>query len=46
MNIWQQVDNGVEEEPDRLEIFKLTHLKKGSKDEYIDAASTNAVVSI
>ncbi|XP_062026511.1 uncharacterized protein LOC133742845 isoform X1 [Rosa rugosa] len=28
-----QLENGVEEEPDRLEIFKLTHRKKGKKNE-------------
>lgn len=46
MNIWQQVNDGVEEELNRLEIFKLTHRKKGSTDEHIDSASTNVVVSI
>ncbi|XP_040369687.1 uncharacterized protein LOC112190073 isoform X2 [Rosa chinensis] len=38
-----QVENRVEEEPDRLEIFKLTHRKKGKQNEYVDAASTKAV---
>ena len=42
----QQVENGVEDQPDRLEIFKLTHRKKGKTNEYVDPASTKAVVSI
>ncbi|KAL6204446.1 hypothetical protein ACLB2K_021713 [Fragaria x ananassa] len=39
----RQVENGVEDQPDRLEIFKLTHCNKGKTNEYVDAASTKAV---
>ncbi|KAL6224246.1 hypothetical protein ACLB2K_003101 [Fragaria x ananassa] len=41
--LYWQVENGVEEEPDRLEIFKLIHRKKGKTNEYVDVASTKAV---
>ncbi|XP_050380037.1 uncharacterized protein LOC126797452 [Argentina anserina] len=38
-----KVLNGIEGEPDRIEIFKLTHGKKGKTNEYVDASSANAV---
>ncbi|XP_061994685.1 uncharacterized protein LOC133740956 isoform X1 [Rosa rugosa] len=40
----QQVENKKDAPPNRKERFKITHLKKGSKTEYIDEASTQAVL--
>ncbi|PRQ52059.1 hypothetical protein RchiOBHm_Chr2g0151391 [Rosa chinensis] len=38
-----QLENKKDAPPNRKERFKITHLKKGSKTEYIDEASTQAV---
>ncbi|XP_040369558.1 uncharacterized protein LOC121051350 [Rosa chinensis] len=41
-----QVENNKDAPPNRKERFKITHLKKGSKTQYIDEASTQAVLSL